>query len=59
MLFTVLIGLLLGVLGWFATPFIVAFMGGSGKFGELSNIYLRYIFIGIHRTLFLWALWPL
>jgi putative MATE family efflux protein len=47
MLFTVLIGLLLGVLGWFATPFIVAFMGGSGKFGELSNIYLRYIFIGI------------
>lgn len=47
LLFTGLTGLLLAVLGWFSTPLIVSFMGGTGQFGEQSAIYLRYIFLGV------------
>lgn len=47
MVFTVAMGLVLGVLGYYTTPYIVGFMGGTGRFGALSQDYLRYIFLGM------------
>lgn len=47
MLFTAGIGLLLGLIGWMGTPWIIAFMGGTGRFGELSQSYLRTVFLGV------------
>lgn len=47
MLFTVFTGIVLGVLGYFTSPYIITFMGGTGRFGQLSNDYLKYIFLGV------------
>lgn len=47
MIFTIGMGLIIGVVGYLTSPFIVQFMGGSGRFGALSLDYLRYIFIGV------------
>jgi putative MATE family efflux protein len=47
MIFTVGMGLVIGLVGYLTSPFIVQYMGGSGRFGELSQDYLRYIFLGV------------
>lgn len=41
------IGIFLGILGYVSAPFIVGFMGGEGRFGELSITYLQIIFLGV------------
>ena len=46
-LFTVGMGLILGLTGYLTSPWIISFMGGTGRFGELSLAYLRYIFLGV------------
>ncbi len=46
-LFSGFMGLILGTLGYFTSPYIINFMGGAGRFGELSSIYLQLIFIGV------------
>lgn len=47
LIFSTLIGVLLGVLGYIVSPYIVQFMGGEGRFGDLSNEYLKIIFLGV------------
>ncbi|NCC78319.1 MAG: MATE family efflux transporter [Clostridia bacterium] len=47
MVFTVGMGLLIGFIGYYTSPYIIQFMGGTGRFGALSNDYLRYIFLGV------------
>lgn len=41
------IGIILGVLGYLSSPYIVNFMGGEGRFGDLSITYLKLIFVGV------------
>ncbi len=45
--FAAFIGLILGALGYATAPYIVNFMGGEGRFGDLSTTYLKLIFIGV------------
>lgn len=47
MVFTVGMGVIIGIVGYFTSPFIIQYMGGTGRFGELSLDYLRYIFLGV------------
>ncbi|HCW72824.1 MAG TPA: MATE family efflux transporter [Clostridiaceae bacterium] len=47
MLFTVAAGLVLGFSGYYTSPYIIRFMGGTGRFGDLSLEYLRFIFLGV------------
>ncbi len=46
-LFAGFIGIVLGITGYLSAPYIVNFMGGEGRFGELSTIYLKIIFVGV------------
>ncbi len=46
-LFSAFLGILLGVLGYFTSPYIIQFMGGEGRFGALSTEYLKIIFLGV------------
>lgn len=45
--FAAFIGILLGIVGFISAPYIVNFMGGEGRFGELSTTYLKLIFVGV------------
>ncbi len=47
MVFTAGMGIVVGLTGYITSPYIIQFMGGTGRFGELSNEYLRYIFLGV------------
>lgn len=46
-LFTVVLGLLIGFAGFLSTPFIIDFMGGEGRFGALAQDYLKFVFLGV------------
>lgn len=45
--FATLTGIILGTLGYMSAPYIVKFMGGEGRFGELSVTYLKFVFLGV------------
>lgn len=45
--FTILLGVVIGIAGYLMTPLIVNFMGGDGRFGSLAQDYLKFVFLGI------------
>lgn len=54
LVFTAGVGLVLGLAGYWTAPGVIAFMGGTGRFGELSRTYLRLIFLGVpFQTVFM------
>lgn len=54
LVFTTGVGLVLGLAGYWSAPGVIAFMGGTGRFGELSRTYLRLIFLGVpFQTVFM------
>lgn len=46
-IFSGILGVILGGLGYVTSPYIIQFMGGEGRFGELSTEYLKIIFLGV------------
>ena len=46
-LFTIFLGIVIGIAGFLLTPFIIQFMGGKGRFGSLAQDYLKFVFLGV------------